>query len=186
MITETGIWQQEEANQYHAFDYYLAKWIGQFLPREQTIIDMGCGLGSYIKYFQDIGFKKVLGIEGTLLDNFEIEKIAVMDLTKEIKIKLEANVLCLEVGEHIPEHHLPAFIKNITDPVSRGQKLILSWAVPGQEGIGHVSCRTNEWVIDQVSSRGLKFDKIKTEQARAATSNHCAYFRETILIFYRP
>lgn len=185
MPTDTGIWEADEAEQYHAFDYYLAKFIGQYLPKNKTIIDFGCGLGSYLKYLNDIGFAKLLGCEGTKLSNTEFTNVFVCDLTRDVNLSADANVICLEVGEHIPEDYLDIFLDNITRPVSKGNKIIISWAVPGQDGIGHVSCRDNAWVIGQLTKRGLRYIFNDSERIRQHISNHCAYFRDTILIFER-
>lgn len=182
---KNGVWNQEEANQHHAFDYFLAKWIGTYLNKTEPLIDMGCGLGQYLKYFSDIGFKNLRGIEGARLSNFEHHNIYVHDLSKPQDLGFLGNVLCLEVGEHIPEEGLEAFLNNIVAPIQKGQRIILSWAVPGQEGIGHVSCRDNLWVIGQMAERGLELLTVDTQTARAAVSNHCAYFRETLMIFKR-
>lgn len=180
-----GVWSQEEANQHHAFDYYLAKWMGTFFPKNEPLNDLGCGVGAYVKYLSDIGFSKVRGVEGAKLTNFEHRNIQVFDLSKRANMGLLGNVICLEVGEHIPEPGLEAFLDNITAPVQKGQKLILSWAVPGQEGIGHVSCRDNIWVIGQMAERGLEIQTVDTQAARASVSNHCAYFRDTLMVFKR-
>lgn len=184
MPTPTGIWSQKEADLHHAFDYPLARWIGQFLSKYEPVVDFGCGKGEYIEYLSDIGFESVHGVEGTQLDGFRVQSIAVHDLTKPLPKKYTGfNVISLEVGEHIPEEFLDVYLDNITAPLDAGNRLILSWAVPGQEGIGHISCRTNEWVIDQMRKRGVHQLHVQTQKARENTSNHCAYFRDTLLIF---
>eukprot|EP00666_Eupelagonemidae_sp_cell4sb_P002611 gene2611-biopygen40125 len=65
--------------------------------------------------------------------------------------------MSLEVGEHIPEKHIPAFVDNLDRHNRVG--ILLSWAVPGQEGHGHVSCRSNKDVIDMIERRGYWYDE---------------------------
>lgn len=185
MPTDTGIWNQDEADQYHAFDYFLARWIGRYLPKDERLADLGCGKGTYLSYFDDIGFHKTMGVEGTQLSDFESGYVLVHDLTQPLKLPYKSNILCLEVAEHIPEEYLPVFMDNLVSNMDAGHKLILSWAIPGQEGIGHVSCRPNWEVIQEMEKRGLKYDHESTLFARANTSNHCAYFRDTLMIFHK-
>jgi 2-polyprenyl-3-methyl-5-hydroxy-6-metoxy-1,4-benzoquinol methylase len=48
-------------------------------------------------------------------------------------------ILSLEVGEHIPHQLEDVFIGNLVRHAKKG--IILSWAVPGQEGHHHVNNR---------------------------------------------
>jgi len=182
MPSNTGIWTPDEAKTCHAFDYYLARHIGQTFSRSVALIDIGCGNGDYLDYFHDIGFKHVIGYEGTPLGRRDVIE---HDLTENLKVRYTGNVICLEVGEHIPEEHLDTFIDNVSKCVDYMCGLVISWAVPDQEGIGHVSCRDNEWVIEQFRRHGLTFIEPKTKELRENVSNHCAYFRETLMYFSR-
>jgi cyclopropane fatty-acyl-phospholipid synthase-like methyltransferase len=183
MPTETGIWVQEEANQYHIFDYYLAKWIGKYLDPHEQVIDFGCGIASNLKYLHDIGFQKLLGVEGTRLDNFEYGGIHVSDLTKDFDLMLKGNVICLEVAEHIFSEHTDTFINNILRPLDSGNIIILSWAIPFQDGVGHVNCQHNIWVIDRMKKEGLELQVEDSLSARSVIGNHTSWFRNTLMIF---
>jgi hypothetical protein len=60
----------------------------------------------------------------------------------------------------------------------------MSWAVPGQAGIGHINCRSNEWVIEQMAKRGYRFNEERTASLREAVKNcHCSWFRNTLMYF---
>jgi len=50
----------------------------------------------------------------------------------------------LEVAEHIPKHLEERFTQTVHRHVKIGGYLMLSWAVEGQGGLGHVNCRNNE------------------------------------------
>lgn len=180
-MTETGVWDDIDAEG-HIFDYTLGRWLGKNLNKEKQLFDLGCGLGTYLGYFQDIGFKKLIGVDGYIFQKREFNNIIEHDLATPLDLKRKGNVLCLEVGEHLREEDLPTFIDNIIRHLSG--ELIISWALPEQAGTGHISCRSNDWVIEQLTNRGLKFDERKTLEARKHTSPHCAYFRETLMCFY--
>lgn len=179
-MTETGIWDLAEATEHHAFSYKLAKFIGEYLPKEKMLIDFGCGSGTYLRYFHDIGFKLLHGVEGMELP-FEFGGVAVQDLSKSIIKDPIGNSLCLEVGEHIPSQYEHIFLDNICN--NTNGKLILSWAIPSQDGVGHVNCRDNQWVVDEVCSRGFTANLVDTIEIRKHVDNHTAYFKDTLMIF---
>lgn len=181
MPTETGVWNQEEADEGHVFDYRLAQWIGQYLSKHTPVIDLGCGKATYLRYLHDIGFEDLLGVEGFDLRDFEFGNIIIHDLTEPIDLKKRGNIICLEVAEHIPEEGLDIFLNTITKHLSG--KLILSWAIPGQAGQGHVSCRHNIDVIHTLQALGLRLLHHDSLKARAMVSNHAHWFRNTLLIF---
>lgn len=180
MPTETGIYTEEEAVYGHDFSYRLAKWIGEYLPKNEKLIDIGCGPATYLRYLHDIGFSNLVGIEGTK-QNFEYGRVKIHDLSLPLDTIILGNVVCLEVGEHIPEEHLPVFLDNLCRSVSG--KLILSWAIPGQDGIGHVSCRHNIWVINEMQKRGLELLVDDTLTVRTVIEDRLSYFRNTLMIF---
>lgn len=182
MPSKTGIWNQQEANEHHIFSYRVAKWIGEFISYTNNIVyDLGCGKGTYTKYFQDIGRNNSIGIDGEEYEDVECDNFSVNDLTNKLKFTEKGVIICLEVGEHIPEEYLETFIDNLTNNSSG--LIILSWAVPGQDGIGHVSCRTNQWVIDEMAKRGFKFNELATKEIRKQPEGYVNYFKDTLMIF---
>ena len=199
MPTETGIYTEDEAKIGHDFSSRLAKWIGEYLPKYEKLVDVGCGLATYLRYLHDIGFANLSGFEGTP-QNFEFGNVFICDLAddnsdlilheKNVGVSghykpFSKNAMCLEVGEHIPEQHLKTFLDRFLNYVGIGGKLIISWAIPGQDGIGHVSCRHNVWVINEFEKRGFKFLAEDTLSARSVIEERVSYFRNTLMIFER-
>ena len=184
MPTETGIYTPEDAAHGHDFSYRLAQWIGQFLPKKNNVIDLGCGPGTYLRYLHDIGFENLLGIEGTPL-NFEYEHIWTGDLTDTTTSYTAGHVISLEVGEHIPEHLLPNYLNLIMETTKTGHFAIISWAIPGQDGIGHISCRSNIWVINELQKRKFRLLAEDTLAARSVIEERQSYFRNTLMIFQK-
>ena len=182
MPSETGIWSEEEAATGHDFSYKLAQWMGQYFPVNEFLVDIGCGRAEYLRYLHDIKFQNLYGVEGSDIQ-FEFGKVKIQDLTTKFQLHDNGNVICLEVGEHIPEQYLNVFIDNLVCNLGTGCKLLLSWAIPNQDGLGHVSCRHNIWVINEMEKRGLRFLAEDSLKARAIIEDRLSYFRNTILIF---
>ena len=164
---ETGIWSLETAKKRHRYDDKLAEYMATTYKSVNSIADIGCGKGDYCKYLKEQGIPIVHGYEGTpnLKEIATYDDIMVLDLTKRRWAGIEYDlVLCLEVGEHIPQKHEQVFIDNICEFTSKD--LILSWAVPGQGGAGHFNEQPNEYIINEFTKRGLTFDNERSQDLR--------------------
>lgn len=181
MPSSTGYWNSEESLTNHDFSYNLAKLIGEYLPKDETLFDFGCGPGVYLRYLHDIGFENLLGLEGEPVEYRHFDTILKQDLAIPFNLEQWGNVLCLEVGEHIPYEYMDIFLDNITEHCNN--KLILSWAIPSQGGFGHVNCLHNIEVIQEVEKRGFKLLVEDSIHARNIVEDRLSYFRNTILIF---
>ena len=182
MVLNNGAWTQETADAAHQSSPKLAAWIADFLSTDRPVIDLGCGIGYYVNYLRERGFE-AFGIEGYKLNNFVTEFVLVRDLTKPLVFKGEPHVITLEVGEHIPKEHEQTFLDTITN--SCGDKLVMSWALPGQPGIGHINCQPREYIIAEVERRGFRYLPELTEEAKQHVDDNCDWFRRTLLIFER-
>jgi tryptophanyl-tRNA synthetase len=181
-VQGTGYWNQE-VSQHHVHCDMLAKWLVDTLDKGLPTFDFGCGVGFYSDILYRNGFKKVYGFEGEVPKNKIYKKILQQDLTQKFKCKVQGNVICLEVAEHIPKKYSKVFLDNITKPAK--DLLIMSWAVRGQMGIGHVNCRNNDEAIEEIESRGFLYNEKLTEQGRLSVSEKCSWFRKSLLVFNR-
>lgn len=184
-ISETGYWSGDNADRYHAHSFALGSWIVNFLKnkyqQDSKIYDFGCGLGNYLKQLKENGFIDLAGYEADPPEKRVFDNILRHDLTKEITLE-PGNVISLEVGEHIPEEHMQAYMDNILNNCSK--YAILSWALPNQPGHGHVNCLPNEKVISLFEQKGFKFLNEETLEARKSVENDvCWWFKNTLLIF---
>lgn len=179
---ETGIWSLETAKKRHRYDDKLVEYIATTYKPVNSIADVGCGKGDYCKYLKEYGIPIVHGYEGTI----DIKGIAtyddiiVIDLTKRRYVGVDYDlVLCLEVGEHIPQKYEQVFIDNLCMYVNRD--LILSWAIPKQGGAGHFNEQSNKYIIDEFAKRGLTFDKDASTKLRNAAGFR--WFKNTLMKF---
>ncbi len=90
--------------------------------------------------------------------------------------------LWLEVGEHVPDVLQQDFVKNISSHVAKG--LVLSWARPGQPGVGHVNCLAEDAVLDLFSNYGFEPHPGITETHRAGSTLPC--FQSNLLYLNKP
>jgi SAM-dependent methyltransferase len=180
MPTNTGIYTVEDASIGHLHSRTLASKLTGIFDKERVVIDFGCGRGEYLKYLKDDDFK-VIGIDGINVssEQFIIEK----DLSAEFNLDVKGNVISLEVGEHIPAQYESVFLKNIINHCDG--KLLLSWAIIGQPGIGHINCRDNKYIIDTVREYGFRYEDKITEWLREDIESQCSYFTKSLMYFTR-
>jgi hypothetical protein len=88
-------------------------------------------------------------------------------------------VLCLEVLEHIPAVFAETAMENLLRHSHRG--VVLSWAVPGQGGHGHLNEQPNTRAIDWFTARGCRHDEIT--QSALRQSARIAWFKNTLMVF---
>lgn len=182
-IAPTGYWDKNLASKYHQHCDELSAWICAFLNPEKKVYDFGCGWGKYLANLEKAGFKNLEGYEGIIPDNKFFSNIKQQDLSQKFDVKEKGDVICLEVGEHIPAEYMDVFIDNICS--ASDDKLIISWAVRGQGGTGHVNCLNNDEVIPLIEKRGFKFLADKTNNARSCIKTNCDWFNKSLFVFER-
>jgi hypothetical protein len=104
-----------------------------------------------------------------------------LDLSNHLDLGFKGQVLSFEVEEHIPAQYEQIFIDTIV--LHCNSILILSWAIIGQFGVGHVNCRSQEYIIDQIEQRGLKYNKEDTLFIRNAEYKNAPWFKNTLMVF---
>lgn len=183
-IHEHGYWIGEDVLNEHAFDPTLAKGLIQFFQEEKahSLVDFGCGRGSYIKILQWIGMN-CEGYDGNPDSAALSGGIAqIMDVSQPVRLSHTFDwVLSLEVGEHIPKQYESTFIENLVHHAVHG--IILSWAIPGQGGYGHVNTRENSYIKARLTKQGFSFDEQSSLQLRQKAS--LPWFKNTIMVFRR-
>lgn len=179
MIHEHGYWISKAVCDTHMIDRSLLKELTYIV--KGTCVDIGCGNGAYTKGLRDVGVD-CRGFDGSpLTPEISGNTCEVMDFSLHQDIGTFDNVLSLEVGEHIPSKYEQVFINNLARACRN--KLILSWAVEGQAGMGHVNCRSNEYVINEMEVRGLKYDERLSQWLRDQST--LPWFKNTLMVFNR-
>ena len=132
------ILQQEEANRYSA-RVILSRLFGRFRPK--SVLDVGCGIGTWLATALDLGVADVVGIEGDWLDRklarIPEHLITTFDLERKFDLGRTFDlVICLEVAEHLSAASATQFVKSLTD---HARVILFSAAIPFQGGHHHVN-----------------------------------------------
>lgn len=133
----------------HANTIYSANRIIELVQKlvsPESVADVGCGVGTWLKVFQEYGVRDILGIEGLWVDENAIvipkNNFLKTDLEKEFKVDRGYDLaISLEVAEHIHETASDQFIQNI---VNLAPVILFSAAIPLQAGKHHVN---EQWPV---------------------------------------
>jgi cyclopropane fatty-acyl-phospholipid synthase-like methyltransferase len=122
----------------------------------QSVIDVGCGVGSFLSVFKQNGVEDIFGVDGNWVDQklLEIpsEKFLPVNLEKPIPVDRQFDlVMSIEVAEHIPHQFANTFIDSL---VSLGKVCLFSAAIPRQGGLHHVNEQWPEYWIGLFQARG--------------------------------
>jgi len=174
-IAETGYWSGNDTDKHHAFDEPLANALTE-LFKESSVIDLGCGEGKYVQKFNDSDIIAI-GYDGNPNTN-KIKDCIEQDLTVNFYPSiLFDTVLSLEVGEHIPKELTAKYITNLKR--IKPNLIVISWAIPGQGGDGHVNELPNEEVIKMFTE--YTYDAKTSQRLRDAAI--LWWFKNTIMVF---
>ena len=158
-------------------EYFVARRRG---ARPATVGDFGAGRGWYSAYLN-----KVEGLAAAPYDYGARPGTAVrpFDISRPLNgtVPVFDAVLCLEVGEHVPARFEDVIFDNIATHAH--DAVVLSWAAPGQPGLGHVNTLPEARVVAQMAARGWARDERASARLRAAAS--FPHFRAHVLAFSR-
>lgn len=111
------------------------------LVEPRSIVDVGCGVGSWLRAFAENGIRELHGYDGDYVDRAQLlidpARFTPIDLSQTFSIEGRYDfAICLEVAEHIPARNGPHLIEEL---VKAAPVVLFSAAVPGQKGPGHVN-----------------------------------------------
>jgi SAM-dependent methyltransferase len=111
------------------------------LFRVSSVLDVGCGVGSWLQAFERHGISDYLGVDGDYvpLEMLKIppEKFRSMDLARVMNFGRSFDLACsLEVAEHLPAECAGQFIAGLA---KAAPVVLFSAAIPYQGGTAHLN-----------------------------------------------
>jgi SAM-dependent methyltransferase len=131
--------ETEEASNRHSASVILSMLFEIFRP--QSILDVGCGLGTWLSVAREMGIQDIRGMDGEWLDKSRLRVpehwVRVQDLEKPFDYQRRFDLVsCLEVAEHLDAGAAKSFVASLT---SHGDVVMFSAAIPFQGGHHHVN-----------------------------------------------
>lgn len=106
-----------------------------------SVVDIGCGVGSWLRAFAECGVADIAGYDGSYVDQSLLmippEQFNPVDLRHEVALPGRFDLaVSLEVAEHLPDTCAHRFVGALT---SAAPVVLFSAAVPGQGGTDHIN-----------------------------------------------
>lgn len=160
----------------------------KFKPK--SVVDFGCGSGSYLYFFSKLGVNKLKGFEGSqkaielaLIDKKNIDKC---DITKKIELGETYDIcICFEVAEHLYEDYVDVFLDNLC---SSSATILFTAAPPGQGGRHHVNLKPLQYWIQKFEERHYQYQKSLTDGFKKEFDeiiSALSWMKTNIMIFQR-
>jgi SAM-dependent methyltransferase len=126
------------------------------LLEPQSVVDVGCGAGSWLRVFNDHGVEDIQGIDGDYVDRAQLEipeeRFLPRDLSKGVQLDRRFDLaVSLEVAEHLPPEAAETLVDSL---VGLAPAVLFSAAIPGQGGAGHVNEQWPNYWVGHFENRG--------------------------------
>lgn len=176
--------------QYREWENAVGRNIVEIL-HPSSILDLGCGVGSYLEGALFAGCKNLLGIDIShdVAKEFFTNEIAGYLQCGNIAEKLNLQpfdcVMSFESAEHIDPKGTDQFIKNLTE---LSQKyIVFTAAPPGQRGTGHINCREKKFWINEIQRNGFIYHKDLVDYFVSVWTDYKApnYILKNLMVFQK-
>lgn len=128
-----------------------------------SIVDFGCGTGTWLWVAQNFGVESILGLDGEYVHSRQlmIPKACFRATNLEEPVKLDQRydlAMSLEVAEHLHEQCADIFVTSLCNAAD---VVLFSAAHPGQGGDGHINEQPMEYWERKFAMHGYKPIQIK-------------------------
>jgi cyclopropane fatty-acyl-phospholipid synthase-like methyltransferase len=127
------------------------------LTGARSVLDVGCGLGTWLKTYAQLGVSDYLGLDGTWVQASRLripsERFRSVDLMQPPVLPQRFDVAqSLEVAEHLPHSAAAGFVELLT---SAADIVVFSAASPHQGGTQHINEQWPAYWRDLFAARGF-------------------------------
>ena len=123
-----------------------------------SVVDVGCGVGTWLAVFRDLGITDVLGLDGSHVDRAMLkipgDQFIGADFPAGLAVERSFDMaLCLEVAEHLPASVAEPLVDRLTQ---MAEVVVFSAAIPGQGGTNHINERWQDYWRKLFLARGFR------------------------------
>ncbi|SNR95349.1 bifunctional 2-polyprenyl-6-hydroxyphenol methylase/3-demethylubiquinol 3-O-methyltransferase UbiG [Flavobacterium sp. ov086] len=154
------------------------------LLEPKSVVDVGCGIGTWLKIFKDKGVIDILGIDGGYVDKRMLKinqkNFKEFDLEKFYRSKRKFDLaISLEVAEHLSPTSADDFVKTL---IGLSNIIIFSAAIPYQGGQNHINENKPSYWIEKFEKSGFKLYDVLRPQFWN-NENIDSWYKQNIFLF---
>jgi SAM-dependent methyltransferase len=154
------------------------------LLRPQSVLDVGCGRGTWLRVFQRHGVTRVLGVDGPHVSPADLEIPPEAFVSHDLRTPIAVDeafdlAISLEVGEHLDAELAPTLVASL---VERAPAVLFSAAIPFQGGAGHVNEQWPSYWRDLFATHG--YEPVDAIRPRVWTDTRVAFWYAQNTILY--
>ena len=155
-------------NQPYDEKFYRAQKDGSFRSAELTlphvaelvhlrsVVDVGCGVGTWLAVWQKNFGAEVYGIDGDYVDRTQLFIDEKFFHTANLEERINLNrrfdlAMTLEVGEHLSPARADSFVEDLTQ---LSDVILFSAAIPSQGGVNHINEQWQSYWAEKFLWRG--------------------------------
>jgi SAM-dependent methyltransferase len=122
------------------------------------VLDIGCGVGTWLRAAKDLGAEKVVGVDGDYVDRAALEidpgEFVAHDLTQPLTGKGRFDLaISMEVGEHLPGASAAVLVATL---VAHADVVLFSAAIPHQGGTDHINEQWPDYWANLFAGHGYR------------------------------
>lgn len=154
--------------------------------RPLSVLDVGCGIGTWVAAWRDAGVRDAHGVDGEyvtddrlLVDTRSFHRI---DITQPFRLGRDFDLVqCLEVAEHLPREAASTLVANLA---AHAPMVLFSAAPPGQGGENHINEQPPGYWRDLFRDRGFELFDFFRERLTDRPAIE-PWYRYNMLLFVR-
>lgn len=143
----------------------------------KSVLDIGAGEGHAALYFANKGCTVFAMDNDAQAIRNAVYPVIKADLTAAPFHVTTDLVYMAEFVEHLPE----AALSHLSDSLQRTKWVVMTYAIPGNEGVGHVNLQDVDYWISWMNSIGFNIDSERTNAVRAKAKH--VHFKNRGLVF---
>lgn len=152
----------------------------------KSVIDLGCGVGTWLETCLKLGTKNIMGVDGPYVDKkmlrIPVKNFLQHDLRKPINMYHKYDLaISLEVAEHLPTNKSYQFVRSL---VGLSDTVLFSAAIPKQGGTNHINEQWQDYWVNMF----LKFDYRAIDLIRPKVWDNKKiewWYAQNIIVFVR-